>query len=88
MIPKKPKTDLNAPGYQRMCNLLAIFPISRATIYRQIADGTFPRPDTYAGKVGLWANATVLKHIQNMCVGSGLDDPSIKQADGCSVDNS
>lgn len=49
---------MNNGGFLRLKDLIEITRISKSEIYRQIADGRFPRPFKY-GRISLWCVGAV-----------------------------
>jgi len=65
---KKKKTDapgktvainLDMPGFQRLDNVLAIFPVSRAAWYAGIAEGRYPAGIQIGKRSVAWSNASL-----------------------------
>jgi prophage regulatory protein len=52
-----PKPDLSKapPAYYRLRDVVRITALSRATIYRRIAEGRFPAPVHLGGRASGWA---------------------------------
>lgn len=59
-IAKKP-----APAFYRLADVLRITALSRATIYRRIAEGCFPRPIHLGGRACGWTPAALEAWISN-----------------------
>jgi predicted DNA-binding transcriptional regulator AlpA len=52
---KQPATaDLPATGYVRLPLLLQLIPFSRATVWRKVKEGKFPRPVKLSEHVTAW----------------------------------
>jgi predicted DNA-binding transcriptional regulator AlpA len=63
MKPKKPLTSLYEPGRQRVCNMLAIFSISRPHFYRLVASRVLPKPDGHIGRSPYWLNESIRPYL-------------------------
>lgn len=48
------KADLPATGYVRLALLLQLIPFSRATVWRKVKDGKFPKPIKLSEHVTAW----------------------------------
>ena len=48
---------LQVPGYSRIREVLAIFPVSRSRWYAAIADGRISRPTKLGERTAAWSNA-------------------------------
>lgn len=48
------RQDMPHAGYIRQAGLLAILPISSATLWRWVANGTFPQPVKLSPRVTAW----------------------------------
>ncbi|HWK71989.1 MAG TPA: AlpA family phage regulatory protein [Burkholderiaceae bacterium] len=59
-VAKKP-----APAFYRLADVLRITALSRATIYRRIAEGRFPRPVHLGGRACGWTPAALQGWISN-----------------------
>lgn len=53
-----PKPDLSKapPAYYRLRDVVRITALSRATIYRRIAEGRFPAPVHLGGRASAWSS--------------------------------
>jgi predicted DNA-binding transcriptional regulator AlpA len=52
-------------GLIRLSDLLpAVIPVSRATLWRRVADGTFPRPVKLSNRVSAWRVCDVRRWSQ------------------------
>jgi len=54
-----------APAFYRLADVLRITALSRATIYRRIAEGRFPRPVHLGGRACGWTPAALQGWISN-----------------------
>jgi predicted DNA-binding transcriptional regulator AlpA len=72
---KKKKTDapektvvisLDMPGFQRLDNVLAIFPVSRAAWYAGIAEGRYPAGIQIGKRSVAWSNASLKALIEDV----------------------
>ena len=50
----KHQTSFNSARYIREKDLLKIIPISKSTLWRKVANGTFPKPIKISTKVTAW----------------------------------
>ena len=53
------------PAFYRLADVVRITALSRATIYRRIAEGRFPRPVHLGGRACGWAPAALQAWIDN-----------------------
>ncbi|MDK7587411.1 AlpA family phage regulatory protein [Alcaligenes faecalis subsp. phenolicus] len=53
------------PAFYRLADVLRITALSRATIYRRIAEGRFPRPTNLGGRACGWPPAALQAWIDN-----------------------
>ena len=58
--------ELPPTGFCRTKTLLALIPISRHTLYRNIKDGTFPKPVRISKGIVAWPVEVVRKLIADM----------------------
>lgn len=63
---KAPITSLDSPGLLRVCNLMALYNISRPTLYRRLLDGLIPPPDGKDGSKPYWSNQTIKHHLDRL----------------------
>jgi predicted DNA-binding transcriptional regulator AlpA len=56
--------QLPAEGFVRVEQLLEIFPFSKASLRRRIADHSWPAP-TFIGRTRVWPVATIRKFIES-----------------------
>ncbi|SAI51886.1 transcriptional regulator [Bordetella trematum] len=54
-----------APAFYRLADVVRITALSRATIYRRIAEGRFPRPVHLGGRACGWTTAALQAWIDN-----------------------
>ncbi|WP_338404896.1 helix-turn-helix transcriptional regulator [Achromobacter xylosoxidans] len=54
-----------APAFYRLADVVRITALSRATIYRRIAEGRFPRPVHLGGRACGWTPAALQAWIDN-----------------------
>ncbi|WP_298018267.1 AlpA family phage regulatory protein [uncultured Castellaniella sp.] len=54
-----------APAFYRIADVIRITAISRATIYRRISEGRFPRPVNLGGRARGWTPAALQEWIEN-----------------------
>jgi hypothetical protein len=61
--PRKPLTSIDQAGRQRTCNLMALFGVSRPTVYRWMDAGKLPKPDGWVGRHPYWLNETLRPYV-------------------------
>ena len=54
-----PTAAVTTPAFYRLASVLRITALSRATLYRRIAQGRFPRPVHLGGRACGWSHAAV-----------------------------
>ena len=54
-----PIISLDQPGRLRTRHLLALFAISRATLYVRLGEGSVPKQDGYDGRYPYWNTSTI-----------------------------
>lgn len=54
-----------APAFYRIVDVIRITALSRATIYRRISEGRFPRPVNLGGRACGWTPAALQEWIGN-----------------------
>ncbi|MFW7342406.1 AlpA family phage regulatory protein [Pollutimonas sp. H1-120] len=54
-----------APAFYRIADVIRITALSRATIYRRISEGRFPRPVNLGGRACGWTPAALQEWIGN-----------------------
>lgn len=54
-----------APAFYRIADVIRITALSRATIYRRIAEGRFPRPVNLGGRARGWTPTALQEWIEN-----------------------
>lgn len=62
MKPVPPHYPITQPGRQRVRNVMALFNVSHATVYRWVADGRLPPPDGKNPRP-FWNNETLLPYL-------------------------
>ena len=62
--PKAPVISLEQEGRLRVCNLLALFGVSHATLYSGLKSKRYPKPDGYDGKIPYWNTLTIRQYLQ------------------------
>jgi prophage regulatory protein len=58
--------NLEMPGFQRLDNVLAIFPVSRAAWYAGIAEGRYPAGIQIGKRSVAWSNASLKALIEEV----------------------
>ena len=56
---------VGAPAFFRMAEVIRITALSRATVYRRIAEGKFPPPVHLGGRACRWPRAALQQWIEN-----------------------
>jgi len=59
---KPPFSSIDGPGRQRVCNVMALFSVSHASVYRRIKDGRLPPPDGNDPRP-YWLNETLRPYL-------------------------
>ena len=59
------KSVVVAPAFYRIADVLSITALSRATLYRRIADGKFPQPVHLGGRACGWTPAALQAWIDD-----------------------
>ena len=57
----KSKTDIPEAGYGRLPDVLAVFPVSRASWYAGVKSGRYPRPVKLSPRVSAWPWSEIQK---------------------------
>ncbi|MDO9405507.1 MAG: AlpA family phage regulatory protein [Polaromonas sp.] len=60
-----PRLTSAAPAFFRIADVMRITALSRATVYRRIADGIFPLPVHLGGRACGWTPAALQAWIDN-----------------------
>ncbi|WP_307658982.1 helix-turn-helix transcriptional regulator [Variovorax paradoxus] len=71
-----------APAFFRIADVMRITALSRATVYRRIADGIFPPPVHLGGRACGWTPAALQAWIDNP---GGYRAPRTPRDDGAAV---
>lgn len=50
----QPTADLPVTGYIRLSHLIRLIPFSRATVWRKVKAGTFPKPYKLSEQITAW----------------------------------
>ena len=58
--------NLDMPGFQRLDNVLSIFPVSRAAWYAGIAEGRYPAGIQIGKRSVAWSNASLKALIEEV----------------------
>jgi prophage regulatory protein len=58
-------------GYIRQAQLLLIIPFSAATLWRKVADASFPAPVKLSERVTAWEISSIKTWMQDRVVGRG-----------------
>lgn len=61
-LPVAPAVPLDQPGRLRVCNLMAVLGLSRASVYARMGDGRLPAPDGHDGRP-YWNTSTVRAYL-------------------------
>lgn len=70
-----PKKSLNNPanvptiGFFRLSQILQLLPVSRATVWRKVKAGTFPKPVKLSRNITAWKVADVREWMENAAHG-------------------
>ena len=61
---RQPETDMDSLRLLKVEDVLSLIPISRAKLYRLIADGAFPKPRKI-GAAAFWPKAAVVAWLED-----------------------
>jgi len=60
---RAPLIDLNSPGRLRVCNVIALLNVSRATFYAGLKNDRYPKPDGHDQTIPFWHTSTLLSFL-------------------------
>tara|TARA_Y100000310_G_scaffold21159_1_gene20470 strand:- start:2472 stop:2747 length:276 start_codon:yes stop_codon:yes gene_type:complete len=78
--------DVMRGRYMTLTEVVDILPVSKATIYRQIRLGRFPRPRRFGAGMSIWITQEVMDCIDNLPV-SNMKNPRIRKQENEDVKN-